>query len=81
MYGKKKIQITKNNRIMLSGGKSLFNIGVFFEKDNQLEGRLLRPENIFDNSLEIENSHCFTLNSVSEIKELAKDIYSKELSK
>jgi len=79
MYGKKKIQISRKNRIMLSGDKSLFNIGVFFEKNNKLEGRIIKPENIFDNSFEVENSHCFELNSISEIRELAKNIYSKEL--
>ena len=78
MYGKKRITITKQNHIILAGGKSWIPIGAFSIVKNMLVGRL-RNIDCWDRFLDDKNSIEFKFNTIGELRNFVKEKYKERL--
>jgi hypothetical protein len=84
MYGKRRIVITRLNRIILAGGGSYIQIGRFNKERNVLgrawvSGRVLYVPNRFDSKLTEDNSMNFSFINAKALKEYLKEFYKQLL--
>ena len=80
MYGNKRITIDKYGTIAVSGGKSHIPIGRLYKGSQRIVGRILKPEYMYANQCNGDNSTPFDLSSVGAVREHAKQIYKHLLN-
>ena len=78
MYGKKRIVITKQNRIIYAGGGSWINIGTVVKEPNKITARFVEPKNQFDTRLTPENTNI-VIGTLKDIRKEITKVYAEKL--
>jgi len=81
MYGKLRIVITKENRIILAGNKSWINIGIVKELINGVEARFVLPQNRFVRTMDDTNSLTYGGINKKEVRRVIGKLYGIGLKK
>ena len=81
MYGKLRIVINKENRIILAGNKSWINIGVVRELPKGFEARFVLPQNRFVRTMDDTNSLTYGALSKNCIRKVIGELYGIKKNK
>lgn len=79
MYGRKRIVVSNNGSVTLTGGKSHFHIGKYVVDGDKLTARVLRPEHKFEHRLTDENSVTVAAANKSELRAIVAQMWATEV--
>lgn len=76
MYGKKRIVLTKDGKIVKAGGRSWHEIGQWYKSGLSYQAKVLTPAHEWERTLTALNAELLVCQSKNEIRERVWDMYA-----